>query len=65
MNYELIAEMVHGLVKNNHIVAAYEQGVSSARILPNEFSVIQRVFSKYEATGDAVTIGIIPEGMWE
>ncbi|MDQ7096586.1 hypothetical protein REC12_23605 [Desulfosporosinus sp. PR] len=65
MNYEIIAEMVHSLVKNNHNMALCEQGVSSAKILPNEVSIIQRVFSKYEATGDAVTIGIIPEGMWE
>ena len=64
MNYELIAETVHGLVKNNHNAATYEQGASSTQILPNELSVIQRVFSKYQATGDTVNIGIIPEGMW-
>ncbi|SPF53524.1 conserved hypothetical protein [Candidatus Desulfosporosinus infrequens] len=64
MNYEKIAEMVHSLVKNPNDLTSYEQRISSVKILPREFSIIQKVFSKYELSGDAVTIRVIPDGTW-
>lgn len=64
LDYEKIAEMVHNLVKNPKSMPLYEQGLPSCKILTSEFSTIQRVFSKYEVSGDVGTLGVIPEGMW-
>jgi len=64
MNYESIAKLVHSLVKNPSDMTSYEQRISSVKVLPHEFSIIQKVFSKYELSGDVVTIGVIPDGTW-
>lgn len=64
MNYESIAELVHNLVKNPKNMMAREHGFFSAEIKTNELTIIQKVFSNYEVSGDALTIGVIPEGLW-
>jgi hypothetical protein len=64
MNYEKIAEMVHSLVKNPNDLTSYEQRISSVKVLPHEFFIIQKVFSNYELSGDVATIGVIPDGTW-
>lgn len=63
MNYESIAKLVHDLAKNPKSVLSSEHG-----LLPehktNEFKIIQNVFSKYEVSGDTLTIGIKPLVSW-
>ncbi|MFZ3102365.1 MAG: hypothetical protein WA113_09265 [Desulfitobacteriaceae bacterium] len=62
MNYERIAEMVHELVKNPKSLLSSEQGVASKD--QNEFSIVKKVFSKYEVSGGTLTFAIIPESYW-
>jgi len=64
MSYESIAELVHDLVKNPKSISSRQLGLPSADLKTNESTVIQRVFSKYEVSGSALTIGVIPQGMW-
>lgn len=64
MSYESIAELVHDLVKNPKSISSRELGLSSAELKTSELAIIQRVFSKYEVSGSALTIGVIPQGMW-
>ncbi len=63
MNYESIAKLVNDLVKNPKSMLSSEYG-----LLPehntNEFKIIQNVFSKYEISGDTLTIGIEPLVSW-
>lgn len=63
MSYESIAELVHDLVKNPKNMLSREQG-PSAELKKNEYAIIQRVFSKQEVSGGALTKGVIAEGMW-
>lgn len=64
MNYESIAELVHDLVKYPKSMLLREHGLPSAELTTNELTIIQKVFSKYEVSGDALTTGVIPQGMW-
>lgn len=64
MNYEKIAELVHDLVKNPQSMLSEEQELPSTGLKMNELKIIQKVFSKYEVAGDALKVGVIPEGMW-
>ena len=54
MSYESIAELVHELVKNPKSLTQREQGLPSAKLKTNEFTIIQSVFSKYEVSGDTL-----------
>lgn len=64
MNYESIAELVHNLVKNPKSLFALEHGLPSTELKTSEFQSIQTVFSKYEVSGDTLTIGIEPLITW-
>ena len=64
MSYESIAELVHDLVKKPQSISSREPGLPSAQPKTNELAIIQRVFSKYEVSGSALTIGVMPQGMW-
>jgi hypothetical protein len=65
MNYESIAKLVNECVKNPKSLLSGEHGQSSTEVKTNEFTIIQNVFSKYEVSGDTLTIGIEPLVMWE
>jgi len=60
MSYESIAELVHDLVKNPKSMWS----LPSAELKPNELTIIQRVFSECEVSGDAMTLGTLPLGFW-
>jgi len=64
MSYESIAELVYELVKNPKSMLSRELGLSSAKLKMNEFTIIQRVFSEYEVSGDVVALGTLPLGFW-
>ncbi len=64
MNYDSIAKMVHKCVKNPGSILAKENGLAESGIKTKELSVIQTIFSKYEVSGDVISIGIKPMGMW-
>ena len=64
MNYESIAELVHDLVKNPKRILSRELGLPSTELKNSELTIIRGVFSKYEASGSALSIGVIPQGMW-
>lgn len=60
MSNQSIAELVHDLVKN----PKREHGILSAELKTNEVTIIQRVFCEYEVSGDVVTLGTLPLGLW-
>lgn len=64
MSYETIAKLVNDLVKNPKSMLSLEQELPSMELKTNELTVIQSVFSKYEVSGDALTIGIQPLITW-
>lgn len=64
MNYEQIAEIVHDLIKNPKSMPLQEQELPSTELKTNELTIIQNVFSKYTVSGNALTVAVIPEGMW-
>jgi hypothetical protein len=64
MNFDSIAKMVHEFVKNPSNMYAKENGLAESKVETKELSVIQTVFSKYEVSGDVITIGITPMGYW-
>lgn len=64
MNYDSIAKMVHKCVKNPNSMLAKESGLAESRVKTQELSVIETVFSKYEVSGDVLTIGITPLDVW-
>ncbi len=64
MNHESIAQLVNNLVKNPKSILSLDHGLPSAELKTNEFKIIQNVFSKYEVSGDTLTIGTIPLNMW-
>ncbi|MHB8125913.1 MAG: hypothetical protein ACYDEJ_09795 [Desulfitobacteriaceae bacterium] len=64
MSYESIAKLVHECVKNPKSLLSLEHGLPSTELKTNEFKIIQNVFSKYEVSGDTLTIGIKPLGEW-
>ena len=64
MSYESIAELVHDLVKNPTRTLSREIGLSSVEQKTNEFTIIQRVFSEYEVSGDVMTISALPLRYW-
>ena len=63
MNYESIAKLVHDLVKNPKSMFASEPGLIPEHNT-NEFMIIQNVFSKYEVSGDTLTIEALPLDLW-
>lgn len=64
MTYENIANLVHDLVKNPENILLQGQKLSNTEQKTNESTIIQNVFSKLEVSGDVLTAGMIPEGMW-
>ena len=64
MNYESIAELVHELVKDPKSMLSRELGLSSAKLKTNEFTIIQKVFSECEVSGDAMTLATLPLSFW-
>lgn len=64
MSYNSIAELVHDLVKNPKSMLSLEHGLPPKDLKTNEFSIMQNVFSKYEVSGDTLTIGIEPLITW-
>jgi hypothetical protein len=64
MSYESIAELVHDLVKNSKSMLSREQRLPSAELKTNEFAIIQRVFSEFEVSGDAMMLGTLPLSFW-
>ena len=64
MSYESIAEMVHDLVKNPKSMLSRAHRLPSAELKTDEFTIIQRVFSEYEVSGDVVALGTLPLGFW-
>ncbi len=65
MNYDSIAKMVHKCVKNPNSMLAKESGLAESRVKTQELSVIQTVFSKYEVSGNVISIGAIPLVYWK
>lgn len=65
MNYDNIAEMVNKLVKDPKGVMSQEQEPSSLELTKSEFNIIQNVFSKYEVSGNTLSIEIKPLVAWE
>jgi len=63
MNYEGIAELVHDIVKNPKNILSLKH-TSLLELRTKEFKIIQNVFSKYEVSGDVVTLGTLPLGLW-
>lgn len=64
MNYDSIAEMVNKLVKDPKAVMSQEQVPPSLKLTKSEFTIIQNVFSKYEVSGNALTIEALPLAEW-
>lgn len=64
MNNESIAKLVHDLVKNPKNVLSQEHGLSWGELNTNELTIIQRVFSRLEVSGDVLTFEIIPLDFW-
>ena len=64
MSYESIAELVHDLVKNPKSLLSLEHRLPSTDLKTNELKIIQNIFSKYEVSGDTLTIGIEPLIKW-
>ena len=64
MNYDKIAKMVHEFVKNPNSMLTKENGLAENKVKTEELSIIHTVFSKYEVSGDAITIGITPLSYW-
>ena len=64
MSNQSIAELVHDLVKNPKSMFSREHGIPSAELKTNEITIIQRVFAEYEVSGDVVTLGTLPLGLW-
>lgn len=64
MNYDSIAELVNKLVKNPKSVVSQENEIHSTKLKTNELTIIQNVFSKYEVSGDTLTISVKPLMMW-
>ena len=63
MDYQCIAELVHNLVKNPKNMLSLEHGLLP-ELKTNESKIIQSVFSKYGVSGDVVTLGTLPLGLW-
>jgi hypothetical protein len=64
MNYESIAKMVHKCVKNPSSILAKENWLAESGIKTKELSVIKTVFSKYEVSGDVISIKATPLNFW-
>lgn len=64
LTYERIAELVYERVKNPKSVLPQELGLSFTEPKLNEIDIIKKVFSKYEVSGDTLTIGISPLDYW-
>lgn len=64
MKYESIAEQVHELVKNPKGILSLEHRAQRGELKTHEVTVIQRVFSEYEVSGDVLTIETLPLGFW-
>lgn len=64
MSNQSIAELVHELVKNPKSMLSRELDLPSAKLKTNEITIIRRVFSEYEVSGDVVTLGTLPLGLW-
>ncbi|EGW40603.1 hypothetical protein DOT_1449 [Desulfosporosinus sp. OT] len=64
MNYQRIAELVHELVKNPKSLALREQREPLEKLKVNEFTRVQKAFSKLEVSGDALTFETIPLDYW-
>lgn len=65
MNYDSIAEMVNGLVKETKGVVSQKQEPSSLELTKSESTIIQNVFSKYDVSGNALTIEALPLVGWD
>ena len=65
MNYDSIAEMVNRLVKETKGVVSQKQEPSSLELTKSEFTIIQNVFSKYEVSGNTLSIEVKPLVAWE
>lgn len=63
MNNKGIAELVHDLVKNPKNMLLLKHGLLP-ELKTNESKIIQNVFSKYEVSGDVVTLGTLSLGLW-
>jgi len=64
MNYNSIAKMVHKCVKNPGIISAKENGLAESGVKTKELSIVETVFSKYEVSGDVISIQAIPLNFW-
>jgi len=64
MSNQSIAELVHELVKNPKSMLSRELGLPTEKLKTNEFSSIQRVFSRLEVSGDVLTFETIPLDFW-
>jgi len=64
MSYQRIAELVHDLVKNPKSLTQREHGLLSTKLKTNEFTSIQRVFSKPEVSSDVLTFDTIALDFW-
>lgn len=63
MSYESIAKLVHDLAKNHNRLSG-EHGLPVTEMKTDELTIIQKVFSNYEISGDTLSIGVIPDGLW-
>ena len=64
MSNQSIAELVHDLVKNPKSMFSQQLRIPPVELKTNEVTIIQRVFADYEVTGDVVTLGTLPLGLW-
>lgn len=63
MNYESIAELVHELVKNPKSMLSIENRASE-ELKTKELTLIKRVFSECEVSGDVLAFDTLPLGFW-
>ncbi|KLU66418.1 hypothetical protein DEAC_c18170 [Desulfosporosinus acididurans] len=59
MNYNDIAKIVHDSVKNAH-----NNSLASTQINSHEATVIKKVLSDFEVSGEDITLGTIPLHFW-
>lgn len=64
MSNQTIAELVHNLVKDPTSILSREHFLPPTELKTNEVTIIQRVFSEVEVSGNALTLGTLPLGFW-
>ena len=64
MNYAAIANLVHECVKDPTCLVTQKEKSGESKIKPDEFSIVQNVFSRHEVSGNGAAIGVLPLAFW-